>query len=35
MNKYLKPMVLSIDELGYIPIDKFGADCLFQIISAL
>ena len=34
MNKYLKPMVLSIDELGYIPIDKFGADCLFQIISA-
>ena len=34
MNKYLKPSVLAIDELGYIPIDKFGADCLFQIISA-
>jgi len=34
MNKYLKPAVLAIDELGYIPIDKFGADCLFQIISA-
>ncbi len=34
MNKYLKPMILVIDELGYIPIDKFGADCLFQIISA-
>jgi len=25
--------VLCIDELGYLPIDKFGADCLFQIIS--
>lgn len=34
MNKYLKPSVLAIDELGYLPIDKFGADCLFQIISA-
>ncbi len=34
MNKYLKPSVLVIDELGYLPIDKFGADCLFQIISA-
>jgi len=33
MNKYLKPKVLVIDELGYLPIDKFGADCLFQIIS--
>jgi len=33
MNKYLKPSVLVIDELGYLPIDKFGADCLFQIIS--
>jgi DNA replication protein DnaC len=34
MHKYLKPAVLAIDELGYLPIDKFGADCLFQIISA-
>jgi DNA replication protein DnaC len=34
MNKYLKPSVLVIDEVGYLPIDKFGADCLFQIISA-
>jgi DNA replication protein DnaC len=33
MNKYLKPSILVIDELGYLPIDKFGADCLFQIIS--
>jgi DNA replication protein DnaC len=27
------PQVLCIDELGYLPIDKFGADCLFQILS--
>ena len=33
LNRYLKPQVLAIDELGYLPIDKFGADCLFQIIS--
>jgi DNA replication protein DnaC len=25
--------VLIIDELGYLPIDKHGADLLFQIIS--
>lgn len=30
---YVKTEVLCIDELGYLPIDKFGADCLFQIIS--
>jgi DNA replication protein DnaC len=33
MTKYLKPRVLIIDELGYLPIDKFGADLLFQIFS--
>ena len=33
MKKYLKPRVLIIDELGYLPIDKPGADMLFQIIS--
>lgn len=33
LNHYVKPEVLCIDELGYLPIDKFGADCLFQIIS--
>lgn len=33
MHKYLKPSILVIDELGYLPIDKFGADCLFQIVS--
>ena len=25
--------LLCIDELGYLPSDKFGADCLFQILS--
>src|SRR5262249_53867051 len=31
-RRYLKPAVLIIDELGYLPIDKHGADLLFQII---
>lgn len=30
---YSKPKLLIIDELGYLPIDKYGADLLFQIIS--
>ncbi|WP_367183505.1 ATP-binding protein [Ferrovum sp.] len=33
LARYLKPAVLIIDELGYLPIDKQGADLLFQIIS--
>ena len=33
LNKYLKPRLLILDELGYLPIDKKGADLLFQIIS--
>jgi len=33
MDRYVRPRVLCIDELGYLPIDKFGADCLFQILS--
>ena len=33
LHHYIKPDVLCLDELGYLPIDKFGADCLFQIIS--
>jgi DNA replication protein DnaC len=32
-HRYLKPAILIIDELGYLPIDKHGADLLFQIIS--
>jgi DNA replication protein DnaC len=33
LNKYLKPKLLILDELGYLPIDKTGADMLFQIFS--
>jgi len=33
IGRYLKPGLLVIDELGYLPIDKYGADLLFQIIS--
>jgi len=33
ISRYLKPRLLIIDELGYLPIDKHGADLLFQIIS--
>jgi len=32
-GRYLRPQVLILDELGYLPIDKTGADLLFQIIS--
>jgi len=32
-QRYLKPTILIVDELGYLPIDKHGADLLFQIIS--
>lgn len=33
LKKYLKPSLIILDELGYLPIDKNGADLLFQIIS--
>lgn len=33
LKKYLKPSMLILDELGYLPIDKRGADLLFQVIS--
>ncbi len=33
IGRYLKPDLLIVDELGYLPIDKHGADLLFQIIS--
>lgn len=33
LSKYLKPSLMILDELGYLPIDKTGADLLFQIIS--
>jgi DNA replication protein DnaC len=33
LKKYLRPDLLILDELGFIPIDKHGADLLFQVIS--
>jgi DNA replication protein DnaC len=33
LKKYTKPSLLILDELGYLPIDKAGADLLFQVIS--
>jgi DNA replication protein DnaC len=33
LKKYTKPELLILDELGYLPIDKTGADLLFQVIS--
>jgi DNA replication protein DnaC len=32
LNHYLKPRVLVIDEVGFLPLDKTGADLLFQIV---
>ena len=33
LKKYIGPSVLLVDELGYLPIDKTGADLLFQVFS--
>ena len=33
LKKYTRPDLLIADELGYLPIDKHGADLLFQVIS--
>jgi DNA replication protein DnaC len=33
LSRYLRPPLVVIDELGYLPVDKHGADLLFQVIS--
>ena len=33
LKKYLRPALIVLDELGYLPIDKNGADLFFQIIG--
>ncbi len=33
LRRLLAPRILCIDEVGYLPIDKTGADLLFQVIS--
>ena len=35
LKKYIRPSLLILDELGFLPIDKPGADLLFQVISLL
>ena len=32
LKKYIRPSLLILDELGFLPIDKTGADLLFQVI---
>ncbi len=34
LKVYVRPQLLLLDELGYLPIDKRGADLLFQVIAA-
>lgn len=34
LKTYTRPSVLLLDELGYLPIDKRGADLLFQVVAA-
>lgn len=33
IKRYTRPDLLIVDELGYLPIDKLGADLLFQVFS--
>jgi DNA replication protein DnaC len=34
LREYTRPELLLLDELGYLPIDKRGADLLFQVVAA-
>jgi DNA replication protein DnaC len=34
LKNYVRPSLLLLDELGYLPIDKRGADLLFQVVAA-
>jgi DNA replication protein DnaC len=34
LREYTNPQLLLLDELGYLPIDKRGADLLFQVVAA-
>jgi DNA replication protein DnaC len=34
LKTYSRPALLLLDELGYLPIDKRGADLLFQVVAA-
>ena len=34
IRRYTRPKLLIIDELGYLPLDKLGAEMLFQVLCA-
>lgn len=34
LKAYVKPSLLLLDELGYLPIDKRGANLLFQVVAS-
>ena len=34
LRSYVRPSLLLLDELGYLPIDKCGAASLFQVVAA-
>ena len=34
LRTYFRPHLLPLDELGYLPIDKRGADLFFQMVAA-
>ena len=34
LKTYVRPQLILLDELGYLPIDKRGADLLFQVVAA-
>jgi DNA replication protein DnaC len=34
LKEYTRPELLLLDELGYLPIDKRGADLMFQVVAA-
>jgi DNA replication protein DnaC len=33
LKEYTRPALLLLDELGYLPIDKRGADLMFQVVA--
>ena len=34
LKEYVRPELLLLDELGYLPVDKRGADLMFQVVAA-
>ncbi|MBN1610544.1 MAG: IS21-like element helper ATPase IstB [Polyangiaceae bacterium] len=33
IRRYVAPRVLTVDELGYLPVDRVGAELLFQVLG--